>query len=450
MKVRVSGLAWMPRGAFSPVQYAALKGRLTIHPQKIGDHPGETPSPIYLFHETDYEIGVPRQFFLDNQQHQNEILWDITEGSKGLPPLKFHGTLRPEQQRALDVFMSRFRAPESAMVLGGLLKAPPAFGKTVSVCALISALGVPALVVVHKDFLMTQWEARIRQFLPDAQVGFAQQDRCDFQGKHIVLGMLHSLAARDYGAEFSSHFGLVVADELHHLGAQTWANVPAKFRAKWRIGVSGTPKRKDGADNAFLYTLGNILFTATEQRMVPKVRKVWTTFRPYVPPGVQLDRVQLISQISSNHARNALVAEQIILATHAGRKILVVSERLKHLSSLETELIRQWTARENSTLPTIGYYVGGMKRDDLAEAETKQVIFATRQFAEEGLDIPALDTLVLTIPQGDVVQMLGRILRPFEGKKDPVVVDVRDDLVGYCRRAAHYRDRYYSELGVAT
>ena len=40
--------------------------------------------------------------------------------------------------------------------LGGILKAPPAFGKTVTACAIIARMNVPTLVVVHKEFLIGQ------------------------------------------------------------------------------------------------------------------------------------------------------------------------------------------------------------------------------------------------------------------------------------------------------
>ena len=46
----------------------------------------------------------------------------------------------------------------------------------------------------------------------------------------------------------------------------------------------------------------------------------------------------------------------------------------------------------------------------------------------------------------DVEQAVGRILRPCEGKKEPIVVDFRDDDVNLCKRLAEMRDRFYERL----
>jgi superfamily II DNA or RNA helicase len=88
-----------------------------------------------------------------------------------------------------------------------------------------------------------------------------------------------------------------------------------------------------------------------------------------------------------------------------------------------------------------------MKEEELETAAEAQVIFATRQFAEEGLDIPMLDSIFLTTPFSDVEQAVGRILRPIDGKKDPIVVDIIDPKVNLCVKSATYRDRLYKTKG---
>jgi superfamily II DNA or RNA helicase len=319
---------------------------------------------------------------------------------------------------------------------------------TVWACAQIATLQVPTLIVVHKEFLMNQWIERIQQFLPDAQVGIVQQDTCDFEGKHIVVGMVHSLASKDYGPVFRSWPGLVITDEVHRIGSRTWSQVPPKFPAKWRIGLSATPRRKDGADDVFFWHIGPLIYTAHERRMKAKVRRVWTNFRVVATTTFNpklASKALLLRFLCSNYARNRLVVDQLILALHAGRKILVLSERLNHLKRLEIMLAELWPGGANH-LPSVGWYVGGRDEDELEEASKAQVVLATSQLASEGLDIPALDTLMLTTPLGDVEQAVGRILRPCEGKKDPIVVDFRDDSVDAFKRMAKYRDKLYEKV----
>jgi len=72
-------------------------------------------------------------------------------------------------------------------------------------------------------------------------------------------------------------------------------------------------------------------------------------------------------------------------------------------------------------------YMGGMKQKDLEESSTKKIIVATYSQAHEGLDIPALDTVILASPKSDIVQSIGRVMRETTGKQNnPHIYDVRD------------------------
>jgi superfamily II DNA or RNA helicase len=320
---------------------------------------------------------------------------------------------------------------------------------TVVACAIIARMQVPALVLVHKEFLVNQWKERIAQFLPEAQIGIVQQDRCEYQGKHVAIGMMHSVAGRDYGQKFRDWPGLIIADELHRLSAETWSVIPSRFRARWRLGISATPRRKDGAENVFHYHLGRPLFVAKEKRMTAKVRRVWTRFKlvktERFNPNLA-SRAILLKHLTQAENRNNEIVQQLMSALKAGRKVLVLSERLKHLSLLDDLLQRTWIASDGPK-PSIGYYVGGMKEEELDEAAEAQVIFATAQFASEALDIPALDTLFLASPLSDVEQATGRILRPHPGKKDPVVVDFVDLDITQFARMAEGREAFYKRQG---
>ena len=325
---------------------------------------------------------------------------------------------------------------------------------TVWSCAFMAEMKVPTLVIVHKEFLLNQWKERIEQFLPNVKVGIVQQDRCEYKDAGVMIGMIHSLVgSRDYGKDFWEWPGLIITDETHRVGAETWSAVPTKFKAKWRLGVSATPRRKDGAEDVFFHHIGPVIFTSSEQRMTPKIRRVWTEWKMVQTDTLNPNLVSksvLLKFLVTNKARNTLIVNQLIQAVEAGRRPMVLSERLQHLDALEAQFKRDWTAKHKDKPVTTGFYVGGMKEDELDESAKATIVFATRQFAEEGLDIPVLDTLFLTIPMSDVEQAVGRILRPCEGKKEPVVVDFRDDKVGYCLKAGGYRDRFYQQKGWST
>lgn len=302
-------------------------------------------------------------------------------------------------------------------------------------------------MLVHKEFLMKQWRERIEQFLPGAKIGHVQGDVCDFEGKHVVIAMVHSVAQREnYPAALYKWPGMVISDEVHHISSATWNPIPGKFANRYSLGLSATPRRLDGSQNVFFWNIGPILFSAKEQRMRPKIRRVETGFHLVANERLNpalITKPLLLRFLCASTKRNKLIVEQIKLAVKAGRKLLVVSERLEHLRVLEEMVRESWT---DGPCPTMGQYVGGMKEEEYEASKVCRVMLATSQLISEGFDDPALDTLFLTTPISDVQQICGRILRPFEGKKDPVVVDFQDDQVGVCQRASGYREKYYAEV----
>lgn len=100
----------------------------------------------------------------------------------------------------------------------------------------------------------------------------------------------------------------------------------------------------------------------------------------------------------------------------------------------------------DAKLTTVGYYVGGMKEDDLEMSKGKQIILATYSMASEGLDIPTLATLLFATPRTDIQQSVGRILRQ-KHIRHPIVVDVVDTHSTFQnqlnKRRTYYRQNEY-------
>jgi len=79
-------------------------------------------------------------------------------------------------------------------------------------------------------------------------------------------------------------------------------------------------------------------------------------------------------------------------------------------------------------------YVGGMRQKELQRSAASRILLGTYAMSAEGLDVPALDTLVLATPRNDVEQSIGRILRHVEGVSSstsssaaaPTVLDLLD------------------------
>jgi superfamily II DNA or RNA helicase len=329
--------------------------------------------------------------------------------------------------------------------------------------------------------------------MPDAKVGVIQGERCEYEGCDFVIGMMQSLAngATDkYPFGMFSSFGLVISDEVHRIGAKTWANVISLFSARYRVGLTATPRRKDKCEDVFWHHIGPILYTAKTEAMTPVVSTVETEFRlaPVMKRGHWIDPenltpVDVVTQLVSDLARNRQIAEVVCSHVANGRKVMVVSERLEHLRALSANIssvLRAYT--DLSFEPRIDYYTGewfsggidsktgtqkrkARTEEDRDQAESANVIMATRQIMEEGLDISSVDVLVLATPIADVEQAVGRARRfctpspgkcerlcPWragkcESKPTPIVIDVVDVKVRRIARKFEERKLFYDRIG---
>jgi superfamily II DNA or RNA helicase len=501
MEVYVSGLVWLPMDQLLPQQIFNIKNQLTVYPKKttdIGNQPD--PPPIFMFVE-DFErglLGVPRGYYLKTASRKHPESLHVSYGTPMQELSTKYSADGPfaEQEDVLRVFETQMEGRKWG---GFLLKAGCGFGKTATALELARRVGRRTLILVHQEFFLDQWRDRIMDFMPDARVGVIRQNKCEYEDKDFVIGMIQSLSKDDgkrYPPEMYWAFGTVISDEVHRVGAASWAGIIPRFYAAWRIGLSATPRRKDGAQDVFFNHISEISYSAETEAQVPKLRTLHThaRLRPiargsYRVDVADLNSAQILTQIGEDSFRAKEVVEQVVLAVKAGRKIMVVSERMAHLKTMSTMLLDALFDMNLPFDPKIDYYTGEWftggvwektttahrkgdpkteKRSqaDLKRAESANVIFATKQMVAEGLDIQALDVLVLATPMSDIEQAVGRVRRwctpseskcarlcPWragkcEKKPTPIVLDVVDDeipqLLGKWRR----RKAFYSETGI--
>lgn len=313
-------------------------------------------------------------------------------------------------------------------------------------------IGRKTLIVCHKEFLMNQWRERIAQFVPTATVGLIQQSRVDVDDRDYVLASLQSLSQKDYPPELFRRFGMVCLDECHHLGAEVFSRALFKLGAiPVILGLSATPDRKDGLRRVFEWFIGPPAYEVrkrTETELTVLVRRYYDEHPDYATERTMYNgrpnAAGMINAVCAFAPRNTLIVELLtdILAAEPGRKVILLSDRRIHLTDFHDRL----TA---AGLGPVGYYVGGMKQKDLDHtAETCRIILATGAMANEGLDIPTLNTLVFASPVSSIEQPVGRIQRqkPAERVYTPMVLDIWDDFSLF-RNQGLRRMRFYKKNG---
>lgn len=237
----------------------------------------------------------------------------------------------------------------------------------------------------------------------------------------------------------------------HRFAAPVFRQSIVKFPAAKRLGVTATPKRNDGLEPVFFAHIGQIAAVGKGDRAKPRVNRIQTPVRatPAIHRKVKVrgreNLARIINYLVEYDARNRQIVKLLVKAAENGRKILVLSHRVAHVEELRRQFIE--ACRTKGLPVSTAYYVGGMDLKERANAEKMQVLFATYQMAEEGLDVPELDTLFLTTPIGDVEQAVGRILRVHDEKMTPVVVDFVDTAFKMTTGLANKRKREYEAKG---
>jgi Hom_end-associated Hint/Type III restriction enzyme, res subunit len=292
---------------------------------------------------------------------------------------------------------------------------------TTCALALAAHLKVRTMIVVHKEFLANQWAERIKEFCPGSTIGRVQCDKLELEND-FVIAMIQTMCTREHEPDAFTSIGLVIVDEAHHIGAPAFSQFMFKLCPKYTLGLTATPERKDGLTRLLYWFMGPNFFTVErenqKQVMVVPVNFDCPEYRE-APPLSRIGKINLaevVNRLADNPARNKIILKIVEDLKKENRKILILSDRREHCFWL-TEHI------EGS-----GLYIGGMKEEELAQSEKQQVIVATFTLAHEGLDIPALDTVILSTPHSDVKQAVGRIMRETKGKlHDPVIYDFVDN-----------------------
>eukprot|EP00798_Chlamydomonas_sp_ICE-L_P000874 gene874-biopygen4472 len=429
------------------------------------------PVRFPLFRSSDTELILPKNYGLERfgvpDLSSNSVDYFHCDDAGGGGRVAFIGQLRPVQESVVSSFLDRACDPK---VAGGIITLPCGSGKTVVALKIASELACKTLIVVHKEFLLSQWRERIEQFMPDASVGLVKAGVTDTHGRDVVLASLQSLSMKSYAADTFSEFGLLIVDECHRVGTEVFSRALFKTTFRYSLGLSATPDRKDGMTRAIVYHLGppvpllqfddSVSSSSTGNDRVVRVRVVRfsSDAREYAREEVIHRRFAdgrmkaapciscMITNVCDFEPRTAFVVELIsdVLASTPDRRVLVLSDRKSQLQHVHDLLVTKGIA--------VGLYWGGMKPSELKESSSRRVICATFPYAAEGMDIPELDTLVLASPKTDVVQSCGRITRfrpDADTTNNPLVIDVVDTFAGIFVAQSRKRQRFYASMGFA-
>lgn len=371
----------------------------------------------------------------------------------GMPiDARFTGELRPEQEAAAQAILGQDI---------GILSGTTGFGKTVVSAYVMAQRGVNTLVVVETKALLHQWKERLQQFLdlPDGCIGQISGGKKK-PSKIIDIATVQSLFRKGVVADVVAEYGQLVVDECHHISAFSFESVVKRAKAKYVLGLTATPVRKDGDQPIFMMQCGPIVYKDSRklQERHPGVNHVVIPRETGFDGDLLGDKEnfqEMCAVLASDAGRNDLIVEDILKTIKEKRSPLAITERIDHLELLAERL--QGFARNVLVLR------GGMTEKEMKEwrarlqeigDDEERIILAIGKCAGEGFDDPRLDTLFLMLPisfHGRVEQYVGRMHREHEGKTEVRIYDYVDSghrmlRAMYRRRATKYRKIGYEIL----
>jgi superfamily II DNA or RNA helicase len=359
--------------------------------------------------------------------------------------LRFHGKLTKGQKPAVKKVL----ASEI-----GVLTAPPGLGKTVIAIYAIAKRKTNTLILVHRKPLMEQWRKQLIDFLGicDDKIGQIGGGKDKSTGV-LDVAMIQSLEEKGSVDDRVADYGFIIVDECHHIGAVSFERVMKEAKAKFVLGLTATPYRRDGQQPIIHMQCGPVVYQVKQDKvdldisgcfLMPRITSFdcgWTD---------KSNIYDLWPKLLADIGRNEMIVTDVKRTVVEGRFPLILTERKEHLAILEKML--------KPHIENLGVLYGGIgikerRRifDKLnSSSDAPKAMLATGAYIGEGFDDPRLDTLFIAMPiafKGKVIQYAGRLHRKHHTKTDIRIYDYVDQKVSVLRAMYKKRLTAYKTMG---
>jgi len=354
---------------------------------------------------------------------------------------------RGYQQAALEAWIDHGRR--------GSVVLPTGSGKTFLAIQAIADAGVSTLVVVPTIDLLNQWHATLTNAfgdqLPD-DVGVLGG------GSHTITDVTVTTydSAYRYINEYGDQFGLLVVDEVHHLPAPTYQQIPEMMIAPYRLGLTATYERADDQHEVLDELLGPVVYEEDVDELTGEYLSDYETIHLEVELTADErdqynEEYQLYRDYVDSHdfdiwkergyqeflkrssydpqGRRALVAKQRAeeIARTAEKKLETLDNLLKRHYDDRTIIFTAnndfaYEISQEFVIPCITHQTATEERTDLLDRfrTGEYSMLVTSQVLDEGIDVPAANVGIIlsgSASKRQYAQRLGRILRPTEDRQ---------------------------------
>ena len=431
--------------------------------ERMGKWTGNTPKTINLYERIGEDLVLPFGCLQDIWQiYPQKDAWSIQ-----ICPI------RPfDYQSRINLYPYQYNAVMAALGRkNGILVMPCGSGKTQSGLDIVASVGGRALWLTHTQDLLNQSKKRAECVFDNVGAGTITAGKVEI-GEGITFATVQTLCKVDLTA-YRDTWDVIIVDECQHCaGSPTrvsqFYKVMSNLSARYKIGLTATPKRADGLEQSMFALLGGIIHEVSREEVAHNTCPIRVTQIPtYWQPADEdiqgfdgtIDYMKVIENMTQDNARFEQIAGYV-----GGLKgsAIVLANRVEYLQRMAalvgTDTENLYGESNNDAKRVI--CLSGMRQTKKAKEERRQalemlndgnldVIFATYQLAKEGLDVPNLRYVVLATPEKDettVIQSVGRVGRKANGKQYGEVLDFVDNF-GMYQGWAKKRRGYYKKIG---
>jgi superfamily II DNA or RNA helicase len=434
--------------------YQFLRKNLVIHNPIFYDKKAkgfstwDTPKMIYCLNSKGGNYIIPRGFLKNIERYllQNSISFQVEDKSIKTPNRAFKCRIKiyNYQEEALHEILKNNV---------GILEAPPGYGKTIIALATLAYRKQRTLIIVHTRELLAQWIQKIGDVLgiEKGDVGIIGGGK-EKIGKKITVATYQSLIRKDLKI-LVDKIGYVIVDECHRVPANTFQKVVKEFKARYLLGLTATPFRKDKLQKLMFLYMGEIIHRIDPDKISSELKGVdsileirYTDFYPTFEKVKKYKKV--IEALTKDENRNNLIVRDIVDEYSLDKSILILTGRKGHCLEISQRLGRK---SKHSVLT--GNLSPKARREVLKDFRDKKirVLIATGQLIGEGIDLPFLDTLFLVFPTSSktkLIQYIGRVQRKNKSKLISKIYDYHDRYVSVLNIMFQKRKKIYEKLGI--
>lgn len=341
--------------------------------------------------------------------------------------------LRDYQVECVDTILSSFDKMDAQIV-----QLPTGAGKTVILWHVLKALQKKALIVAPTRELTEQIEETGHNVVYHGDVYLKKRSYWPNEKPYLIMTCQAATFAlkgdglKDYGAE------ILVVDEAHRSrskGLETLIASHLETGGKV-LGLTATPERMDGRSLLDIYT--DLTYSCTLIDLIQKgylvdleCYKVKTRQKIEEMKYAAGDLAPSVLRQLDVDARNEIILD-VYLNRCPGKKALVFCLNVAHAEKMADQFVKHGVR-------AMAIH-GGMNRTTRQAIircykEGSVQVLCNCQLLTEGFDEPSIEALILARPTKSKTlycQMVGRGVRPFEGKNKCLVYDLTDEIHNIC------------------